>query len=96
MGNYLVGYWPLCTWTRLYLPCCCTGAHDRPTARHPDTCSGYPTALDGSGLVLTILLLGYPMVPDESGLVPTPLVLGKGELGMSLLYPASEGLWIPE
>ena len=63
---------------------------------HPDSYSGYPVAPDDCGLVLVVLLLGYLVVLDESGLVPTPLVLGKGELGMSLLYPASEGLWIPE
>ena len=45
---------------------------------HLDSCSGYPTALDGSGLVLIVLLLGYPVVLDESGLVPAHLVLGKG------------------
>ena len=70
--------WPLCTQTQLRLPCYCTGAHDRLTVRHPDSYSGYPMALDGSGLVLVVLLLGYPVVPDESGMVPAPLVLGKG------------------
>ena len=61
---------------------------------HPDFCSGYPEVLEGSGLVLAVLLLGYPTVQDESGLVPAPLVLGKGYLEMSLLQPASEGLLI--
>ena len=46
--------------------------------QHPDSYSGYLTALDGTRLVLAILLLGYPMVLDESGLVPAPLVLKKG------------------
>ena len=78
MGNYPVGCWPLCTRTHLCLPYCYTGVHDRPTVQHPDSCSGYPAALDGSGLVLAVLLLGYPVVLDESGLVPVPLVLGKG------------------
>ena len=81
MGTYPVRRRPPCTQTCLYPPYCCTGAHDRLTVQHPDSCSGYPTALDGSGLVLVVLLHGYPVVPDESGLVPTPLVLGKGELG---------------
>ena len=75
MGTYPMGYRPLCTGTRLCLPCFCTGAHDRLTVRHPDSCSGYPAALDGSGLVLVVLLLGYPMAPEESGLVPASLVL---------------------
>ena len=39
---------------------------------------GYPAALDGSGLVLAVLLFDYLVVLDESGLVPTPLVLRKG------------------
>ena len=46
--------------------------------QHPNSYSGYPVALDGSGLVLAVLLLGYPVVLDESGLVPAPLVLEKG------------------
>ena len=78
METCLVGYRPLCTQTLLCIPYCCTGAHDRPIVHHPDSCSGYPTALDGSGLVLVVLLHGYPVVPDESGLVPALLVLEKG------------------
>jgi hypothetical protein len=46
--------------------------------RRSNPCSGYPAALDESGLVLAILLLDYPEVPDRSGLVPVNLVLGKG------------------
>ena len=78
MGTYPVRCRPLYTLTRLCLPCYCTGAHDRLIVQHPDSYFGYPTALDGSGLVLAVLLFGYPMVLDESGLVPAPLVLGKG------------------
>ena len=78
MGTYPVGYQLLCTQTRLCLPCYCTGAHDRLTMWHPDSCSGYLMALDRSRLVLIVLLLGYAMALDESGLVPAPLVLGKG------------------
>ena len=78
MGTYPMGYRLLYTWTRLCLPYYCTDAHDRPTVRHPDSYSSYPVALDGSGLVLAVLLLGYPAVHDKSGLVPTPLVHGKG------------------
>ena len=78
MGTCPVGCRPLYTQTRLCLPYCYTSAHDRLTVRHPDSYSGYPMALDGSGLVLVVLLLGYPVVLDESGLMPVPLVLGKG------------------
>ena len=78
MGTYPAGYRTLGTRTRLCLPYYCTSAHDRSTARHPDSCSGYPMALDGSWVVLAVLLLGYPTVQDESGLVPVPLVLEKG------------------
>ena len=53
--------------------------------RHPNSCSGYPAAIDGSGHVLAVLLLGYLVVLDDSGRVYAPLVLGKGWLGMSLL-----------
>ena len=69
---------PLCTQTRLCLPYCYTSAHDRSIAWHPDSYFGYPAALDGSGLVLAVLLFDYLVVLDESGLVPAPLVLGKG------------------
>lgn len=78
METYPVRCWPIYTQTHLFLPYCYIGAHDRPTVRHSNSYSGYPMALDRSGLVLIVLLLGYPMVLDESGLVPTPLVLGKG------------------
>ena len=78
MGTYSVGCQLLYTWTLPCLPYCCIGAHDRPIVRHPDSCSGYPAVLDGSGLVLTVLLLGCPVVLDKSGLVPMPLVLEKG------------------
>ena len=78
MGTCPMRCRPLCTRTRLSLPCYYTSAYDRLTVRHPDSCFGYPAALDRSGLVLIVLLLGYLVVQNESGLVPTPLVLGKG------------------
>jgi hypothetical protein len=78
MGTHPVRCWPLCSWTRLCLPYCCTDAHSRLTVRHPNSCYSCPTALGGSGLALAVLLLGYPAVQGESGLVPTPLALGKG------------------
>jgi len=78
MGTYSVRCQLLCTWTHLCLPCYCTSAHDRLTMRYLNSCSGYPVALDGSGLVLVFLLFGCPVALDGSGLVPVPLVLGKG------------------
>jgi hypothetical protein len=54
---------------------------DKMIVRHPDSCSGYPVALDESGMVLAVLLLDYPVVPDGSGPVPTNLVLGRVSLG---------------
>jgi hypothetical protein len=59
MGIYPVRCQLLCTWTRLFLPCCYADARGRLTMWHPDSCSSYPATLGGSGQVPAVLLLDY-------------------------------------